>query len=76
MSISFGCCVLSGRELCVDLITSPGDSYRVLHVIVSVNLKKVEIMAHVGPQRHRGTKNCFRFSKFRVKVASTPLSLQ
>jgi hypothetical protein len=36
MSISCECCVLSGRGLCVGLITRPEESYRVvcLNVIV------------------------------------------
>jgi hypothetical protein len=29
MSVSFYCCVLSGRDLCVGLITRPEESYRV-----------------------------------------------
>jgi hypothetical protein len=29
MSVSCGCCVLSGRGLCVGLITRPEESYRV-----------------------------------------------
>jgi len=28
MSVSFDCCVLSGRGLCVGLITSPEESYQ------------------------------------------------
>ena len=29
ISVSFECCVLSGRGLCVGLITRPEESYRV-----------------------------------------------
>jgi hypothetical protein len=32
MNVSFECCVLSGRGLCVGLITRPEESYRVLCV--------------------------------------------
>jgi hypothetical protein len=32
MSVSYECCVLSGRGLCVGLITLPEESYRVWSV--------------------------------------------
>ena len=34
MSVSCKCCVLSGRGLCVGLITRPDDSYRLWYVVV------------------------------------------
>jgi len=34
MSVSSDCCVLSGRGLCDELITRPGESYRLWCVIV------------------------------------------
>jgi hypothetical protein len=34
MDVCFECCVLSGRGLCVELITRPGESYRVWCVTV------------------------------------------
>jgi len=36
MNVSFECCVLSGRGLCVGLITRPEESYRVWCVCVCV----------------------------------------
>jgi len=32
MSVSYSCCVLSGGGLCVELITHPEESYRMLCV--------------------------------------------
>jgi hypothetical protein len=37
MKVSFECCVLSGRGLCVGLITRPEESYRVVCLGVIVN---------------------------------------
>ena len=34
ISVSFDCCVLSGRGLCDELITSPEESYRLWSVVV------------------------------------------
>ena len=54
MFVCCECCVLSGRGLCDELITRPEESYRLWCVVVwSRNLKNEEIMARVGPQRHR-----------------------
>jgi hypothetical protein len=39
MSVSFGCWVLSGRRLCVGLITRSEESYRMWFVEVSVIVK-------------------------------------
>jgi hypothetical protein len=39
MSVSCDCCVLSGRGLCVGLITCPEESYRVWCVSVIVIVK-------------------------------------
>jgi hypothetical protein len=37
MSVSCECCVLSGRGLCVGLITRPWESYRVWYVLTACN---------------------------------------
>jgi hypothetical protein len=45
----FCCCVLSGRDLCVGLITRPEESYRVWCVWVwSWSLNKEETLTHQG----------------------------
>jgi len=54
MPVCRECCVLSGRGLCVGLITRPEESYRLCCICVwSWNLVNVGAMAGVGPQRHR-----------------------
>jgi hypothetical protein len=47
--------VLSGRGLCDELITRPGESYRLWCVVVCdlKNLKNEEAINRVGSQRHR-----------------------
>jgi len=40
MSVSFECCVLSGRGLCNELITRPEESYRLWCVVVVCDLEK------------------------------------
>jgi hypothetical protein len=53
MSISCGCCVLSGRGLCVGLITCPEESYRVWCVWVwSWSLNNEDALAYWGLLRH------------------------
>ena len=44
------CCVLSGRGLCDELITRPGESYRLWYVVVCdlQNLVNEEALAHWG----------------------------
>ena len=49
MSVSWECCVLSGRGLCDWLITHPGKSYRVW----SWSLDNEETLAHYGFLHHR-----------------------
>jgi coenzyme F420-reducing hydrogenase gamma subunit len=60
MSVSCECCVLSGRGLCVGLITRPEESYRVR--CVSECDREASTMRrpwpHWGLLRHGG-KNCF-----------------
>jgi hypothetical protein len=47
MSVSFNCCVLSGRDLCVGLISRPEESDRVLCVWVwSLSLDNVGALTH------------------------------
>jgi hypothetical protein len=46
-SASYECCVLSGRGLCVELITRPGESYRVWCVVVCD--RKASIMRRSWP---------------------------
>jgi hypothetical protein len=55
MFVCYECCVLSGRGLCVELITRPEHSYRLWRVIVcdleTSRIKNEEAMARVAPQR-------------------------
>jgi hypothetical protein len=61
MSVSCECCVLSGRDLCVGLITSPDETYRVWCVWVwSWSLDNEEALAHQGLLCHG--KNYVRLS--------------
>ena len=50
--------VLSGRDLCDELITRPEDSYRLCCVVVCdlENVKNDEAMTRVGSQRHSKKK--------------------
>ena len=51
-SVSWVCCVLSGRGLRVGLITSPEESYREWHVWVwPWNLDNEEVLSHWGLSR-------------------------
>jgi hypothetical protein len=54
MFVCCGCCVLSGRGLCDDLITRPEESYRLWCVVLCdlENLKNEEAMTRVGSQHH------------------------
>ena len=53
MSVSCECCVLSGRGLCVGLITRPEESYRLWYFWVwSLLLDDEEALAHWGLLRH------------------------
>jgi hypothetical protein len=53
MSVSCECCVLSGRGLCVGLITRPEESYRVWCVWVwSWSVDNEYALAHWGLLRH------------------------
>ena len=58
MSVCCQCSVLSGRSLCVRLITHPEESYRLWCVILSVivNLESKVALAHFGLLRHGGKK--------------------
>jgi len=49
------CCVLSGRGLCDELITRPGESYRLWCFVLCdlENFKNEEVMTRVGLQRNR-----------------------
>ena len=59
MSVSCECCVLSGRGLCVGLITRPEESYRVRCVWVwSWSLDNEEAMAHQGLLCHGDKRAC------------------
>jgi hypothetical protein len=55
MFVCCECWVLSGTGLCDELITRPGESYRLWCVVVCnlENLKNEEAMTRVGSQRHR-----------------------
>jgi len=54
MSVCCKCCVLSGSCLCDELITRPGEPYRLWCVVLCdlENLKTEEAMTRVGSQRH------------------------
>ena len=58
MDVCCECCVLSGRDLCDELITQPEESYRLWCVVVCdlENLKNEEAKTSVGSQRHREKK--------------------
>ena len=58
MFVCCECCLLSGRGLCDELITRPGESYWLWCVVVCdlENLKNEEAMTRVGLQRHRKKK--------------------
>jgi hypothetical protein len=58
MFVCCECCVLSGRDLCDELITRPEESYRLWCVVVSdlENLVNEEAMTRAGSQRHRKQK--------------------
>jgi hypothetical protein len=59
ISVSFECCVLSGRGLCVGLITRPEESYRVWCVWVwSWSFDNEEALAHLGLLRHWKKETC------------------
>ena len=55
MSVSCECCVLSGRGLCVGLITRPEDSYRLWCVVecdlVTSIMRKA--LVHCGLSSHK-----------------------
>ena len=55
MFVCCECCVLSGRDLCDELIIRPEESYRRWCVVMCdlENLKNEEVMSRVGSQRHR-----------------------
>jgi hypothetical protein len=57
--------VLSGRDLCDELITRPEESYRLWCVVVCdlENLKNEEVMTRVGSQRH-SEKNVYLVGYF------------
>jgi len=59
MFVSCECCVLSGRDLCDELITRPEESYRLWCVVVCdlENLKNEVAMTRVGSQRHSKKNN-------------------
>ena len=64
MFVCCGCCVLSDRGLCDELIASPEESYRMWCVAVCdlENLKNEEAKTRVGSQRHSKQKD--RFTRY------------
>jgi hypothetical protein len=67
MSVCCECCVLSGRDLCVGLITRPEEYYRLWCVWVwSRSLDNEEAPAHWGLLRHGGSNNPPCLYVFRV----------
>ena len=57
MSVCCECCVLSGRDLCDELITRPGESYGCLSV-VSVVCCQVEVSATGRSLDQRSPTDC------------------
>ena len=55
MFVCCECCVLSGRGLCVELITRQGGSYRLRRVFVCdlETSRTRRSWHHGGPQRHK-----------------------
>jgi len=55
MFVCCECCVLSGRDLCDELITRPEESYRHWCVVVCdlENLMYEEAIALIGLERHK-----------------------
>jgi hypothetical protein len=55
MFVCSECCVLSGRGFCNELVTRPGESYRLWCVVVCdlENLVNEEAMTRDGSQRHK-----------------------
>jgi len=74
MFVFCDCFVLSGRDLCNELITRPEESYRLWCVVVGdlENLKNEEAVTYFGSQRHR-KKNTYSIILNRLddKNAST-----
>jgi hypothetical protein len=66
MFVCCECCVLSGRGLCDELITSSDESYRLWCVVVCdlENLRNEEAMTLVGSQRHSKKKSHYRLSRY------------
>jgi len=60
MFVCCECCVLSGRDLCDDLITRPKESNRLWCVVVYdlENLKNEEVITRVESQHHREKNYC------------------
>jgi hypothetical protein len=56
MSLSCECCVFSGRDFCVGLITHPQESNRVCVCVPECDLE-ASVMSRplpgIGPKRHR-----------------------
>jgi len=61
MSVCRECCVLSGRGLCVGLVTRPEESYQVWCVWVWS-----QILGPPGLLRHGKIKNCARLSSSEI----------
>jgi hypothetical protein len=65
MSVSCGCCMLSGRGLCIGLITRPEESYRVW--CVSECYREASEMRrpwHTRAVEPLGGKNCFMITAY------------
>jgi hypothetical protein len=57
MSVCCDCCVLSGRVMCDELITSPEKSYRLLCVVVCVETSWQKRLWPTGGFRAKSKKN-------------------
>jgi hypothetical protein len=63
MSVSFECCLLSGRGLCVGLITRPEESYRVLCECDREALINEEALAQSGLLNQEGGEIKYWYSE-------------
>jgi hypothetical protein len=76
VSVSCECCVLSGRGLCVGLITRPEESYRMWCVWAwSSSLDNEEALAHWGLLGHKKTQNSVVIFRACYNISSNNSSL-
>jgi len=76
MSLCCECCLLSGRGLCIGLITPPEESYRLWCVVCDLETSNEEALAHWGvaaPQKRGGGYSLNnRHLKFQSRYSRDP----